>query len=123
VRREFGAAIALISHDLAVIASLADRIYVMYAGSVVEEAETEELFLHPRHPYTAELLECIPSMSGPRLARLPTIAGQPPRPGEKLEACAFAPRCPRAQQRCRSERPALQPSSASRVACHFPLAS
>jgi oligopeptide transport system ATP-binding protein len=123
VRREFGAAIALISHDLAVIASLADRIYVMYAGSVVEEAETEELFRHPRHPYTAELLECIPSMSGPRLARLPTIAGQPPRPGEKLEACAFAPRCPRAQQRCRSERPALQPSSASRVACHFPLAS
>jgi oligopeptide transport system ATP-binding protein len=123
VRREFGVAIALISHDLAVIAKLAERIYVMYAGRVVEEAAAAQLFRHPRHPYTAELLECIPSMSGPRLARLPTIAGQPPRPGEKLEACLFAPRCPRATERCRIERPVLQGDSASRVACHFPLTS
>jgi oligopeptide transport system ATP-binding protein len=123
VRREFGVAIALISHDLAVIASLADRIYVMYAGSVVEAAAAQEIFRRPRHPYTAELLECIPSLSGPRLARLPTIAGQPPRPGEKLDACPFAPRCPRAAERCRSERPALQGSTANRVACHFPLTS
>ncbi|HXP67350.1 MAG TPA: ABC transporter ATP-binding protein [Steroidobacteraceae bacterium] len=121
VRREFGAAIALISHDLAVIASLADRIYVMYAGRIVEQAAAPELFRHPRHPYTAELLECIPSLTGPRLARLPTILGQPPRPGEKLEACAFAPRCPRAAERCRIERPVLRGPSASQVACHFPL--
>jgi len=123
VRREFGVAIALISHDLAVIASLADRIYVMYAGRVVEEAAAAKLFRRPRHPYTAELLECIPSMSGPRLARLPTITGQPPRPGEKLEACPFAPRCPRAAERCRVEPPALQGGSAGQVSCHFPLTS
>jgi oligopeptide transport system ATP-binding protein len=123
VRREFGLGIALISHDLAVIASLAERIYVMYAGRVVEEAAAQELFRHPRHPYTAELLECIPTLSGPRLLRLPTIMGQPPRPGEKLDACPFAPRCPRATERCRIERPALQGSRTSQVACHFPLTS
>src|ERR1700743_4034167 len=87
---------------------LPDRICVMYAGRIVEQAAAPELFRHPRHPYTAELLECIPSLTGPRLARLPTILGQPPRPGEKLEACAFAPRCPRAAERCRLARPVLR---------------
>ena len=123
VRRESTMAIALISHDLAVIASLADRIYVMYAGRVVEEASSAELFRHPRHPYTAKLLECIPTLSGPRPARLPTIPGQPPRPGETLDACPFAPRCPRAAEQCRIERPVLRGSSTSQVACHFPLTS
>ena len=122
VRGEFGMAVVLISHDLAVVAGLADRILVMYAGSVVENAIAEELFKHPRHPYTAELLKCMPSVSGPRLDRLPTLAGQPPRPGETLEACPFAPRCPRAADRCRLERPRLEGSSTSQVACHFPLA-
>jgi oligopeptide transport system ATP-binding protein len=123
VRAEFGMALALISHDFAVIASLADRIQVMYAGRIVEAAPANELFRHPRHPYTAELLECIPDISAPRLSPLPTLAGQPPRPGEKLEACAFAPRCPRAAERCRSERPVLEGSPASQVACHFPLSA
>jgi len=123
VRGEFGVALVLISHDLAVVAGLADRILVMYAGSVVENATAEELFRNPRHPYTAELLKCMPSVSGPRLARLPTLAGQPPRPGDMLEACPFAPRCPRAVDRCRIERPQLTGSAASQVACHFPLTS
>jgi len=121
VRGEFGVGLVLISHDLAVVAGLADRILVMYAGSVVENAVAAELFRHPRHPYTAELLKCIPSVSGARLARLPTLAGQPPRAGEVLEACRFAPRCSRAADRCRIERPQLQGSSSSQVACHFPL--
>lgn len=121
VRGEFGVALVLISHDLAVVGSLADRILVMYAGSVVENATAAELFKHPRHPYTAELLKCMPSVTGPRLARLPTLAGQPPRPGEMLEACPFAPRCPRAADRCRIERPQLTGSPAGQVACHFPL--
>jgi oligopeptide transport system ATP-binding protein len=121
VRGEFGMALVLISHDLAVMAGLADRILVMYAGSVVENAIAGELFKHPRHPYTAELLKCMPSVTGPRLDRLPTLAGQPPRPGEMLEACPFAPRCPRAADRCRVERPQLEGSSTSQVACHFPL--
>ncbi len=123
VRAEFGMALALVSHDLAVIAGLADRILVMYAGRIVENAAAGELLRHPRHPYTAELLKCTPSLSGPRLTRLPTLAGQPPRPGAKLEACPFAPRCSRAAERCRIERPVLSGTSACQVACHFPLTS
>lgn len=123
VRSEFGMALALISHDLAVVAGLADRILVMYAGRIVESAAAPELFRNPRHPYTAELLKCLPSLFGPRFARLPTLAGQPPRPGEKLDACAFAPRCPRAADRCRIERPELQATAAGEVACHFPLSA
>ncbi|HEX3913530.1 MAG TPA: ABC transporter ATP-binding protein [Steroidobacteraceae bacterium] len=121
VRGEFGMAMALISHDLAVVAGLADRILVMYAGKIVESAPAQELFRAPRHPYTAELLKCIPRVFGARLARLPSLAGQAPRPGEKLPACAFAPRCPRAADRCRSERPLLMGAD-RQVACHFPLA-
>ncbi|MDP9088989.1 MAG: ABC transporter ATP-binding protein [Pseudomonadota bacterium] len=119
-REEFGMALVLISHDLAVVAGLAQRIIVMYAGRIVESAPAGELFRHPRHPYTAALLKCIPSVSGPRRTRLPTLAGQPPRTGEKLEACAFAPRCPRAAERCRMERPQLKVAAAGEVACHFP---
>jgi oligopeptide transport system ATP-binding protein len=122
VRAETGMALALVSHDLGVIAALADRILVMYAGRVVENAAAAELLQRPRHPYTAELLRCVPSLSGPRLARVPTLAGQPPLPGEALQACAFAPRCPRAVQRCRVERPQLAGAAMSQVACHFPLA-
>ena len=120
-RGETGMALALISHDLGVIAGLADRILVMYAGRIVENAAAAELLLRPRHPYTAELLKCVPSLSGPRLARMPTLPGQPPQPGEALQACPFAPRCSRAADRCRVERPALAGSSMSQVACHFPL--
>jgi oligopeptide transport system ATP-binding protein len=120
-RGETGMALALISHDLGVIAGLADRILVMYAGRIVENASATELLLRPRHPYTAELLKCVPSLSGPRLARMPTLAGQPPQPGEALQACAFAPRCARAADRCRVERPALAGAANAYVACHFPL--
>jgi oligopeptide transport system ATP-binding protein len=120
-RSETGMALVLISHDLGVIAGLANRILVMYAGSIVENAAADELLRRPRHPYTAELLKCVPSLTGPRLARMPTLAGQPPQPGEVLQACPFAPRCPRAAERCRVERPALAGASTSQVACHFPL--
>jgi oligopeptide transport system ATP-binding protein len=120
-RDETGMALVLISHDLAVIAGLADRILVMYAGTIVENAAADELLRRPRHPYTAELLKCVPSLSGPRLARMPTLAGQPPQPGEVLPGCSFAPRCPRAADRCRVERPALTEAANAYVACHFPL--
>jgi len=129
-RGETGMALVLISHDLGVIAGLADRILVMYAGRIVENAAADELLRRPRHPYTAELLKCVPSLSGPRLARMPTLPGQPPQPGEVLQACPFAPRCPRAAERCRVEPPVLAVAAGAAnaagaahayVACHFPL--
>jgi oligopeptide transport system ATP-binding protein len=123
VRAEFSMAMVLISHDLAVVAGLAQRILVMYAGRVVESADAAELFRNPRHPYTAELLKCVPNLASPRLDRLPTLVGQPPVPGEILQGCAFAPRCPRAAERCRVERPELTGSAADGAACHFPLSS
>jgi oligopeptide transport system ATP-binding protein len=122
MREEVGMALVLISHDLGVVAGLADRILVMYAGRVVENAAATELFEYPQHPYSAELLKCVPSLSGPLLDRLPTLAGQPPQPGDSLDGCAFAPRCPRAAERCRAERPELRGNAGeTQVACHFPL--
>ena len=122
VRAKVGMSLVLISHDLAVVAGLADRILVMYAGRIVESAGADDLFRRPRHPYTAELLKCVPSITGPRLERLPTLQGQPPRPGDAFPGCAFAPRCARAAERCRAERPLLlEGGNAAAVACHYPL--
>jgi oligopeptide transport system ATP-binding protein len=123
IRAESDMALILISHDFGAVAELADKIIVMYAGRVVECAGVKDLLAHPRHPYTAELLKCIPTLTGPRLTRLPTLIGQPPRPGEVVAGCAFAPRCPRAAERCRAERPPLESSAGYQIACHFPLSS
>ncbi len=122
MREEIGMALVLISHDLGVVAGLADRIVVMYAGRIVESAKSAGLFRRPLHPYTAGLLECVPNLSGPRRGRLPTLPGQPPQPGEWPQGCAFAPRCPRALEKCRLDRPLLlEADDSRRVACHYPL--
>ena len=122
MRAQFGTSIVLISHDLGVVAGIAERIVVMYAGRVVESAPMRELLRAPRHPYTALLTQCAPSLHHARLERMPCLNGQPPNPAEPEIGCAFAPRCPRVSDRCREQRPPLTRIDAlSQVACHHPL--
>ncbi|MDE2348777.1 MAG: ABC transporter ATP-binding protein [Gammaproteobacteria bacterium] len=122
LRRESGMGILLISHDLAVVSGLAERIVVMYAGRIVETAACRELFRAPRHPYTAALMRCSPTIEGPVALRLATLAGQPPAAGQAAAGCAFAPRCGHATLRCVRERPQLEATGAGgAVACHHPL--
>ena len=119
--RDRGQALVLITHDLGVVAQLADRVAVMYAGRIVESAPVRELFAAPAHPYTAALLASVPRLDTPVTARLAGIEGQPPHPAEEQPGCAFAPRCDAAVERCRSLRPALTDDAAERsYACHLP---
>ncbi len=109
-----GAAILFITHNLAVIAQMADRVAVMYAGELVELADVRTIFRDPSAPYTAGLLASVPrleSVAGPR-PRLRTIPGFVPAPGALPPGCAFEPRCPFARDRCRRERPPLDPIEA-----------
>ncbi|MDE2305620.1 MAG: ABC transporter ATP-binding protein [Gammaproteobacteria bacterium] len=122
MRRESGMAILLVSHDLAVVAGLADRIAVMYAGRIVELAATARLLSGPRHPYSAALLQCVPDIRGPIPVRLPTLPGQPPAIGERAGGCPFAPRCERREARCLVETPPLTADDEGGAhACHRPL--
>jgi oligopeptide/dipeptide ABC transporter ATP-binding protein len=117
-------AIVLISHDLAVVARLAERILVMYAGRIIEHAPVERLLGRPRHPYSELLVQCAPRLAQPIRGPLPCVPGRAPRSDESPAGCAFAPRCPRVQERCRAERPELAlDGKGGAVACHFPLAS
>lgn len=121
VNQESGAAILFISHDLAVIASLCDRVLVMYAGQLVEELAASKLQTGPAHPYTRALLRCVPTMSTDRSRPLPAISGNPPRGDGAPTGCPFAPRCERADSRCREENPSLNGQQGSdRVACWHP---
>ena len=120
LQRERRMALVLITHDMAVVAETAQRVTVMYAGQQVEERGVEALFSHPRHPYTAALLDALPERArGKR--RLPTIPGVVPGAGDRPEGCLFNPRCRFAEARCRSERPALSGASGARVRCFHPL--
>ncbi|HMV84469.1 MAG TPA: ABC transporter ATP-binding protein [Blastocatellia bacterium] len=97
-------ALLLITHDLGVVAETSDRVAVMYAGKIVEEASAKELFKHPRHPYTEGLLRAVPRLDEQRegrMTRLQTIEGVVPNPLELPDGCRFAPRCPHAQSKCR----------------------
>ena len=86
----------IITHDLGVVAGLADRVAVMYCGRIVETATTDELFAAPKHPYSAALLASVPRLHGDAQARLVGIPGDPPQPSARPPGCAFAPRCERA---------------------------
>ena len=120
--RETGLAIILITHDLGVVAGIADRVAVMYAGELVEIAAAADLFAAPAHPYTAGLLASVPRLSDPAALRLAAIDGQPPRPGEIIAGCPFAPRCASASEVCGEVAPRLRPIAGGReVACHAPF--
>jgi oligopeptide transport system ATP-binding protein len=119
--RERGLAIVMITHDLGVVAGIADRVAVMYAGRIVETAPVAELFDVPAHPYTAALLASVPRLAGAQPDRLASIEGQPPRPHEELRGCRFAPRCPAARDLCRTTEPEPRISGTRSVACHAPL--
>lgn len=99
IRDESGMALVLISHDLGVVADICDRVAVMYAGRIVEEAPAETLFERPRHPYTQGLLAALPDLDGPR-KQLNAIPGSVPEPWALPPGCAFAPRCARASSAC-----------------------
>jgi peptide/nickel transport system permease protein len=121
VRDERGAAVLLISHDLAVVAEVASRVLVMYAGRVVEELPAAELADASAHPYTRALIDTVPDLTTNRDVPLATIEGRPPSPSEMPPGCAFAPRCPRAQARCGVDRPPLVAlGDARRLACWNP---
>ena len=105
LRQKLGMAVIWITHDLGVIAGIADRVMVMYGGQVVEHAPVHELFSNPQHPYTRALLKTIPSISGERAKRLTIIEGQPPIMGAAPRACPFIDRCDVAFDRCGRENP------------------
>ncbi len=105
LRARLGMGIIWITHDLGLVAGIADRVMVMYAGSVVEHGTVDELFANPQHPYTRALLGTVPSVTGPRARRLRTIEGQPPILMAPPRACPFAPRCAHVFNRCRVENP------------------
>jgi len=109
LRAKLGMGIIWITHDLGLVAGIADRVMVMYAGLVVEHGPVAELFANPLHPYTRALLGAVPSVTGPRARRLRTIEGQPPILTAAPEACPFAPRCAHVFNRCRVENPPRLP--------------
>ncbi len=109
LRDRSGVAVIWITHDLSVVAGIADRVIVMYAGYIVEEAPVDALFEDPRHPYTVGLMGALPSLAGETGTRLTTIGGSPPDLVDLPEFCPFHPRCPYAIDRCRKENPMLEP--------------
>jgi len=120
LQKQRGMALALITHDMGVVAETAHRVQVMYAGQMVEEAPTEALFAAPRHPYTAALLEALPERAIGR-NRLPTIPGMVPGIGDRPSGCLFNPRCRFATERCVAAEPALAGPAGRRARCHYPL--
>jgi peptide/nickel transport system ATP-binding protein len=113
LQRRLSLTYVFISHNLAVVSQVADRVGVMYLGRIVELASSSSLFARPRHPYTRMLLDAVPDLQMSGKARTP-VAGEVPNPLEPPPGCVFHPRCPHANERCRTERPAVIDS----VACH-----
>jgi dipeptide transport system ATP-binding protein len=119
LQRNTGMGVALITHDMGVVAETAQRVSVQYAGQKVEEQSAQALFTHPRHPYTAALLAALPERATTR--HLPTIAGVVPGQFDRPTGCLFAPRCAHAQTLCHAQMPQSECTDSTQVRCHFPL--
>ena len=122
---DYGLSYLFISHDLGVVQFICDDVAVMYLGQIVEFADRPSLFSRPRHPYTEALLSAAPSLTRRKSAgyvREGMVRGDPPSPLSIPPGCAFASRCPRAQPKCREERPQLVHDASGSVACHYPNA-
>jgi peptide/nickel transport system ATP-binding protein len=118
LQQQLGLTYLFIAHNLAVVAYIASRVGVMYLGRLVELADASTLFTHPRHPYTRMLLDAIPDLDMSGRPRTP-VAGEVPNPLSPPAGCAFHPRCPHANERCKTERPILNMlDGGGRVACH-----
>ncbi|RYG14217.1 MAG: dipeptide ABC transporter ATP-binding protein [Burkholderiales bacterium] len=117
LQRERGLTYLFISHNLAVVRHVSDQVGVMYLGRLVELADKQALFATPRHPYTRMLLDAIPKMHDTGRARTP-VQGEVPNPLNPPDGCTFNPRCPHANDRCRTERPALLDIQGIKIACH-----
>ena len=118
LRREHELAVILITHDLGVLSSIADRVSIFYAGRVVETGGRKELLQHPRHPYTRALLDALPHPEASKDQKLVAIGGSPPTPGRIPAGCAFHPRCGYAVEVCSEVVPPLEPVGSRRLACH-----
>jgi peptide/nickel transport system ATP-binding protein len=117
LQSRMGLTYLFISHNLAVVRQVSDRIGVMYLGRIAELAPAESLFRRPRHPYTRALMEAIPDLDMTGRVRIP-VGGEVPSPITPPTGCAFHPRCPLVQPRCKAERPELRPAGDAMVACH-----
>ena len=117
--RTLGTTVVLVTHDLGVVASICDRVIVLYGGRIMESGTVEAIFAQPRHPYTRGLLASMPRLDERIHGRLATIPGQPPSLARETEGCPFAPRCPEAQPVCTTTRPAIRESAGHQVACHM----
>ena len=118
LRREHDLSVILITHDLAVMSSIADRVSIFYAGRVVESGSRASVLPHPRHPYTRALLDALPHPEAARDTPLVAIKGTPPSPQQIPVGCPYHPRCPYAIEVCTTDDPPLAPVNGRRLACH-----
>jgi peptide/nickel transport system ATP-binding protein/oligopeptide transport system ATP-binding protein len=124
LQRDFDLTLIFIAHDLSVVRHMCDRVAVMYLGKIVELAGSDELFAHPRHPYTGALLSAVPvpDPGGAGRRRRQILGGDVPSPSDPPPACRFHTRCPKCEEVCTREEPPLTPQAGGNLAaCHFPL--
>lgn len=117
IKKDFGMTVVFITHDLGVVAGIADKVAVMYAGKIVETGEVHEIFANPRHPYTQGLISCIPKLDTNDI-RLTTIQGMVPRLVDMPAGCRFSTRCPYADEKCRKQTPEYQTEGTHSYACY-----